>query len=100
MPRGFSVRRACDGACRARLTTEECLDHRWLTLHQAMIKARRAAVFATDKLRFLLDDCAYRRMRAAQLPAHLLQAYGSAADDAIAYDEDEYFASRRMSAQL
>ena len=65
-----------------------------------MIKARRAAVFATDKLRYLLDDCAYRRMRAAQLPAHLLQAYGSAADDAIAYDEDEYFASRRMSAQL
>ena len=83
---------------RARLTTEECLDHRWLTLHQSMIKARKSAVFATDKLKFFLDDYTFRRMRGAQLPAELLDAYG-AVSDSFAYDEDEYFASRRMSVQ-
>ena len=84
---------------RARLTTEECLDHRWLMLHQSMVKARKSTVFATDKLRYFLDDYAYRRMRAAQLPGRLVDAYGAAAADTFAYDEDEYFASRRMSVQ-
>ena len=61
-----------------------------------MIKARKSAVFATDKLKYFLDDYTYRRMRGAQLPAELVASYG-AVTDAFAYDEDEYFASRRMS---
>ena len=67
-------------------------------LHQSMIKARKSTVFATDKLKYFLDDYVYRRMRGAQLPDKLLDAYG-AASDTFAYDEDEYFASRRMSTQ-
>ena len=76
------------------------MDHRWLTLHQSMIKARKSTVFATDKLKYFLDDYTCRRMRGAQLPSALLDAYGAAAsEDSFAYDEDEYFASRRMSVQ-
>ena len=64
-----------------------------------MIKARKSTVFATDKLKYFLDDYTCRRMRGAQLPSALLDAYGAAASDSFAYDEDEYFASRRMSVQ-
>jgi len=62
-----------------------------------MIKARKSAVFATDKLKYFLDDYTQRRMRGARLPATLVDAYGAAtsAADTFAYDEDEYFASRR-----
>jgi len=65
-----------------------------------MIKSRKSTVFATDKLKYFLDDYTSRRMRGAQLPARLLDAYGAgAASDTFAYDEDEYFAGRRMSVQ-
>jgi len=62
-----------------------------------MIKARKSAVFATDKLKYFLDDYTYRRMQGAQLPAQLLAAYGAATSaDAFDYDEeDAYFASRQ-----
>jgi len=64
-----------------------------------MIKARKSTIFATDKLKYFLDDYTFRRMRNAQLPDALIDAYGAASDAAFAYDEDEYFASRRMSTQ-
>ena len=64
-------------------------------LHQTMVKTRRSTVFATDKLKYFLDDYTFRRMRGAQLPEKLLDTYGAAESDTFAYDEDEYFASRQ-----
>lgn len=81
---------------RARLTTEECLDHRWLMLNPAMVKTRKATVFSTDKLKYFLDDYTYRRMRDTRLPDRLVAAYG-ADTESFTYDEEEYFANRRLS---
>jgi len=64
-----------------------------------MIKVRKSTVFTTDKLKYFLDDYTYRRMRGAQLPDKLLDVYAAASSDDFAYDEDEYFAARRMSVQ-
>jgi hypothetical protein len=83
---------------RARLTTEECLDHRWLMLNPVMVKSRRSAVFTTDKLKCFVDDYTYRRMRNAQLPDRLIAAYGSPTPpEMFSYDEDSYFTKRRVS---
>jgi len=64
-----------------------------------MIKARKSAVFATDKLKYFLDDYTFRRMRGAQLPAKLVDAYGAVTSSDAAFDdgddEDAYFASRQ-----
>jgi hypothetical protein len=81
------------------LTTEECLDHRWLQLNPAMVKSRRSAVFATDKLKYFIDDSTYRRMRGARLPERLITEYGSveAPAETFSYDEEAYFSKRRMS---
>jgi serine/threonine protein kinase len=81
---------------RARLTTEECLDHRWLMLNPAMVKSRKMTVFSTDKLKYFLEDYMYRRMRNARLPDRLLSTYG-ASTESVAYDEDAYFYNRRLS---
>jgi len=81
---------------RARLTTVECLDHRWLALNPAMVKSRKTSVFSTDKLKYFLDSYMFRRMQNARLPDKLLSSYGSAADT-FNYDEEEYFTNRRMS---
>lgn len=85
---------------RARLTTEECLDHRWLMLNPALVKSRRSAIFTTDKLKCFVDDSNYRRQQqAGRLPDRLISTYGSTEvpSDVFAYDEEEYFMKRRVS---
>ena len=83
---------------RSRLTVEESLDHRWLSLSHAMVKNRKAASFSTDRLKLYLVDYLGRRMLNACLPPHLQATYGKSAEFALASDdEEEYFSKRRMS---
>jgi len=71
---------------KSRLTTEECLDHRWLQLNQHWVKQRKAAIFATDKLRLFEEDYIRRRMEGQPARA-LLQKYGCV--DVFGSDEEE-----------
>ena len=75
--------------CRARLTTEECLDNRWLLLNQQMVKARKAAVFSTDKLKLFEESYIKRRLSGATPSSELLDKYGKYA--ALSDEEDELF---------
>ena len=61
---------------RARLTTEEALDHRWLMLNAPMVKVRKAAVFATDKLRAFEESYIKRRLLGSSPPERLMKEYG------------------------
>lgn len=72
---------------RARLTLEECLEHRWLMLNQPMVKVRRAAIFPTDKLRLFEEDYIQRRMSGSSPPPELLKSF--AGDNAFSSDEED-----------
>lgn len=74
---------------RARLTTEECLDHRWLLLNQQMVKGRKTAVFSTDKLKLFEEAYIKRRQSVATPSAELLDKYGKYA--ALSDEEDDVF---------
>jgi len=85
---------------KSRLTVEESLDHRWLMLHHAMVKVRRAASFTTDRLKLFLADYIGRRMRNATLPPRLQASYAAAPDFVTSSDDEEdYFVKRRTSQQ-
>lgn len=64
-----------------------------------MVKSRRSAVFATDKLKYFVDDSTYRRTRGVRAPERLVAEYGSteAPAETFSYDEEAYFSKRRMS---
>lgn len=64
--------------CRSRPTTEECLEHRWLALQPALVKARKSASFLTDRLRAFEEDYIKRRMSGAAPSDALLRKYGGA----------------------
>ncbi|KAK2145039.1 hypothetical protein LSH36_707g01145 [Paralvinella palmiformis] len=61
---------------KARLMTEEALDHRWLMLNAPMVKVRKAAVFPTDKLRLFEENYIKRRLAGRAPPERLMNAYG------------------------
>ena len=70
---------------RLRLVTEECLDHRWLMLNAPMVKVRKAAIFATDKLKAFEEDYIQRRMAGSTPSDKLMHAYGAG----ISWSSDE-----------
>jgi len=78
---------------KARLTTEECLEHKWLMLNAPLIKARKAAQFPTDKLRFFEEDYIARRLAGSQISERLMKQYG--AGFTYSSDEDEDDANMR-----
>ena len=73
----------------ARLTTEECLDHRWLLLNQQMVKGRKTAIFSTDKLKLFEEAYIKRRLSGSTPSSELLETYGKYA--ALSDEEDEIF---------
>ncbi len=74
---------------RARLTTEECLDNRWLMLNQQMVKSRKAAIFSTDRLKMFEEDYIKRRMSGAAPCKELIAKYGKYS--ALSDEEDDVF---------
>ena len=71
------------------MTTEECLDSRWLLLNQQMVKGRKAAVFSTDKLKLFEEAYIKRRLSGTTPSSELLEKYGKYA--ALSDEEDEIF---------
>lgn len=74
---------------RARLTTEECLEHRWLMLNSQMIKMRKSAIFPTERLRLFEEDYIRRRMSGGGPSSALMSVYGK--QDVFSDSEDELF---------
>ena len=74
---------------RSRLTTEECLDNRWLLLNQQAVKGRKAAVFSTDRLKMFEEEYIKRRMSGASPCKELIAKYGKYS--ALSDEEDEVF---------
>ncbi|ELU05513.1 hypothetical protein CAPTEDRAFT_229047 [Capitella teleta] len=82
---------------KSRLTTDECLDHRWFQLNAPMIKVRKSAVFSTDKLKTFEEDYIKRRMVGSSPPDALLRAYGAGLSFSSDEEEEETWATRRFS---
>ena len=77
---------------RGRLTTADCLEDRWLQLNPHMVKHRKAAQFATDRLRAFEEGYVARRISGAAPSGRLVKAYGAASAE-FADDTDDVFAS-------
>jgi serine/threonine protein kinase len=77
----------------ARLTTEECLEHKWLMLNAPLIKARKAAVFPAERLKVFEEQYIARRRLGTQISEHLLASYGQG-EAFSSDDEEDIFAGR------
>jgi len=84
------IRVSCSN--RSRLTTADCLDDRWLQLSPHMVKYRKAAQFATDKIRAFEESYVARRVAGAAPSARLVKTYGTAAAE-FTDDTEDVFAS-------
>ncbi|KAI0234283.1 Obscurin [Lamellibrachia satsuma] len=81
---------------KSRLSTADCLDDRWFQLSPHMVKYRKAALFATDKLRAFEENYVARRMAGAAPCSRLVKAYGGTAAEFID-DTDDVFTSAQDS---
>ncbi|CAD5121391.1 DgyrCDS9913 [Dimorphilus gyrociliatus] len=70
-----------------RITTEECLEHRWLQLSPQLIQQRRSTIFTTDRLRNFEESYISRRMTGSKTSDELIKLYGKSAG---AFDDFEF----------